>query len=74
MCPVHFRPKLLLKCEKLGECVNFSPFLSAQLSLCISSEVEFSDQGLVQTEVCCFDFVLCLRLVMKNSGGELLML
>lgn len=31
-----------------------------------------SDQGLVRTGVSCFDFVLCLRFVMKNSEGELL--
>lgn len=31
---------------------------------------KFSDQGLVRTEVPCFDFVLCWRLITKNSGHE----
>lgn len=33
---------------------------------------KLSDWGLLRTEVSCFDFVLCLRLVMKNSKEELL--
>lgn len=33
---------------------------------------KLSDPGLVRTEISCFDFVLCLRLVMKNSKEELL--
>lgn len=37
-----------------------------------SQRWKFSDRGLVRTEVSCFDFVLCLRLVMKNSKEALL--